>query len=63
MELKKVKIIADEGTKFGILYMEKGEIAITVCPPGKDWPHGLKPIDATVNTIAEGCKAYIVQDE
>ncbi len=62
MNWSKVKIVAKEGTQFGILYDEKGELAIVCKQPGEDWPHKLKPT-AAENQIGEGCKAYIVMSD
>lgn len=55
----KVKIVADEGTEFGVIYDSKGELAIVVKHPGKDWPHNLKPT-SNHNKIDKQNKAYIV---
>lgn len=59
MSWDKVKIVAQEGTEFGVIYDEKGELALVVKHPGGEWPHKLKPTSGH-NVIAEGNKAYIV---
>ena len=59
MSWQKVKIVAKEGMEFGILYDEKGELALIVKSPNEEWPHKLKPTGGQ-NKIAPECKAYIV---
>lgn len=59
MSWHKVKIVAKEGTQFGILYDEKGELALVLKQPNEEWPHKLAPTGGQ-NQIGEGCKAYIV---
>jgi len=59
MSWHKVKVVAKEGTEFGILYDDKGELALVVKQPGEDWPHKLKPTGGK-NKIGPECKAYIV---
>lgn len=62
MNWSKIKIVAKAGTEFGILYDEKGEMAIVCRQPGEEWPHGLKPT-TNVNQITEDKKAYILISE
>lgn len=62
MSWLKVKIVAKEGTQFGILYDEKGELALVLKQPEEDWPYKLAPVGGQ-NQIGEGCKAYIVVDD
>ena len=59
MSWEKVKVVAKEGTKFGILYDERGELALVVKQPDEEWPHNLAPTGGE-NQIGEGCKAYVV---
>jgi len=56
---EKVKIVAKTGTEFGILYDEKGELALIVKQPNEEWPHKLKPTGGQ-NQIGNDCKAYVV---
>ncbi len=58
----KVKIVAKEGTQFGILYDENGELAIVCKQKNESWPHGLKP-KAGLNEIGSDCKAYMVMSD
>lgn len=59
MSWHKVKVVAKEGTQFGIIYDENGELALIVKNQDEDWPYKLKPTGGE-NQISEGCRAYVV---
>jgi 5-deoxy-D-glucuronate isomerase len=57
---KRVRIVAEVGTEFGIISDTDGELVVCAKPAKKKkWPHGIEP-QAGRNTIGEGCNSYIV---
>jgi hypothetical protein len=61
--MKRVEIIAEVGTSFGIVRNDDFCITISVRPPGQeDWPHEIEPVSG-FNTIREGFTRYAVMED
>lgn len=56
-----VEVVAVEGTVCGVVENCGGKLSLVVKRSDEPWPHGVRPIKASVNMIGSRCSRYVVR--